>query len=84
MKIKGIKKGQTIELLEKIDDIADGEEIMIEISPVNFHPLANLSRQEQQNRIKQVLGKWQNDLEIDAIFAKIDRERHSDYGQKYN
>ena len=56
MKIKGIKRGQTIELLEKIDDIADGEEIMVEISPITFHPLANLNPQEQQNRIKQVLG----------------------------
>ncbi|MDJ0570946.1 MAG: hypothetical protein QNJ53_18125 [Pleurocapsa sp. MO_192.B19] len=43
MKIKGIKRGQTIELLEKIDDLADGEEIIVEILPVTFHPLANLT-----------------------------------------
>lgn len=78
MKIKGIKRGQTIELLEQVDRIADGEEIMVEISPVTFHPLASLSPQERQNRIEQVLGAWQNDPEIDSIFAEIDIERHSD------
>ena len=82
MKIKGIKRGQTIELLETADDIADGEEIIVEISPVTFHPLANLSSQERQTRIKQVLGAWQDDSEIDAIFAEIARDRHSYYGRQ--
>lgn len=82
MKIKGIKRGQTIELLEQINDIADGEEIIVEISPLTFHPLANLSPQERQNRIKQVLGTWQSNPEIDTIFAEIDRERHRYYGRQ--
>ena len=82
MKIKGIKRGQIIELLEEVDDIADGEEIIVDISPVTFHPLANLSLEERQNRIKQVLGVWQNNTEIDAIFAEIDRDRHSDRGRQ--
>ncbi len=81
MKIKGIKRGQTIELLEQIDDVADGEEIIVEIFPVTFHPLANLSPQERKNRIQQVLGAWKDDSEIDAIFAEIDRERHSYHGR---
>ena len=82
MKIKGIKRGQTIELSEQIDNIADGEEIIVEISPVTFHPLVNFDPQERQNRIKQVLGAWQDDPEIDAIFAEIDRERHSYHGRQ--
>ncbi len=82
MKIKGIKQGQTIQLLETVDDIADGAEIIVEISPVTFHPLANLNPQERQNRIKQVLGAWQDDPEIDAIFAEINRERHSYQGRQ--
>ena len=82
MKIRGIKRGQTIELLEQVDDIADGEEIIVEISPLAFHPLANLSPQERQNRIKQVLGAWQDDPDLDAIFAEIDRDRHSYYGRQ--
>lgn len=82
MKIKGIKRGQIIELLEQVDNIADGEEILLEISPVTFHPLANLSPQERQTRIKQVLGVWQDDPEIDAIFAEIDLDRHSYHGRQ--
>ena len=81
MKIKGIKRGQIIKLLEEVDDIADGE-IVMEISSVTFHPLANLSLEERQNRIKQVLGAWQNNPEIDAIFAEIDRARHSEQGRQ--
>lgn len=81
MKIKGIKRGQTIELLEQVDNITDGEEIVVEIYPVTFRPLPNLSPQERQNRIKQALGGWQNDPEIDTIFAEIDRERHSYRGR---
>ena len=81
MKVKGIKRGQTIELLEQIDHIADGEEITVEISTVTFHPLAHLSTKERQNRIKQVLGAWQDDTEIDEIFAEINRDRHSYHGR---
>ena len=43
---------------------------------VIFHPLAHLSKEERQNRIKQVLGAWRNDSEIDDIFTEIDRVRH--------
>ncbi|MGL5793934.1 MAG: hypothetical protein ACRC06_05890 [Waterburya sp.] len=82
MKIKGIKRGQTIELLEKIDNIADGEEIMVDISIANCHPLAHLIPKERQNKIKQVLGAWQDKIEIDAIFAEIERERHSYHGRQ--
>ena len=84
MKVKGIKRGQTIELLEQIDDIADGAEITVEISTVTFHPLAHLSLKERQNRIKQVLGAWQDDTEIDEIFAEIDRDRHSYHERQIN
>ncbi len=84
MKVKGIKRGQTIELLEQIDDIADGEEITVEISTATFHPLAHLSLKERHNRIKQVLGAWKDDAEIDEIFSEIDRDRHSYHGRQIN
>ncbi len=51
-------------------------------STANFHPLAHLSTEESQNRIKDVLGAWQNEPEIDAIFAEIDRDRHSYRGRQ--
>ena len=58
------------------------EEIMEEISLLPFYPLAHLSKEKRQNRIKQVLGVWQNDAEIDAIFAEIDRDRHNYRGRQ--
>ena len=51
-------------------------------STATFHPLAYLSAEEQQNRIKQVLGAWQDEPEIDAIFAEINRDRHNYRGRQ--
>lgn len=51
-------------------------------STTTFHPLAHFSAEEQQNRIKQVLGAWQDEPEIDTIFAEIDRDRHSYRGRQ--
>ncbi|GAB4536931.1 MAG: hypothetical protein Tsb0014_25130 [Pleurocapsa sp.] len=81
MKIRGIKHGKTIKLLEQLDNIADGEEIMVEIFTLPLHPLAHLNIEERQNRIKKVLGAWQNEAEIDAIFAEINRDRHNYRGR---
>ncbi|MBE9047627.1 hypothetical protein IQ255_25025 [Pleurocapsales cyanobacterium LEGE 10410] len=72
MKIRGIKQSQTIKLLEQTDNIADGEEIPLEISALFVHPLAHLSTEERQNRIKQVLGAWRDKPEINDIFTEID------------
>lgn len=47
-----------------------------------FHPLAHLSEEEQQNRIKKVLGARQNEPELKEIFTEIDRVRHSEYGRQ--
>ncbi|MBP5974404.1 hypothetical protein HW132_17115 [Brasilonema sp. CT11] len=33
MKIRGIKRGQTIELLEPVDTIPDGAEILVDLEP---------------------------------------------------
>jgi hypothetical protein len=74
-KTRGIKHGQTIELLESSQDIPEGVEIQIEVSIV--HPLSKLSAEERQVRIGTVLGAWKDDKEIDEIFAEIDRERHT-------
>lgn len=81
MKIKGIKRGQTIELLQEITDIADGEEVIVEISSLSSHPLAKLTPEQRESRINQVLGAWQNNSEIDTIFSEIDRSRHDYEGR---
>jgi hypothetical protein len=80
MKTKGIKRGQTIELLEQLESVPDGAEVVVEI--FNTHPLSQLGLAERQNRIDAVLGAWKDDSEIDAIFAQIDRERHIYQGRQ--
>ena len=72
MKLKGIIKGQTIELLEPIA-IAEGSEVTIEISEPQSKP--------NWTELQKVIGVWQEDTEIQEIFEEIDRERHLDLGR---
>jgi predicted DNA-binding antitoxin AbrB/MazE fold protein len=62
MNLKGIIKGQSIELLEPIN-LADGSEVTIEIS--------NLESEVKPNwtELQKVIGVWQKDIEIQEIFA---------------
>lgn len=70
MKIKGIKRGQKIELLEEIN-IPDGTEIYMEVEIEQ-----PLSQQERLTKLNQIFGAWKNQAAIDEIFAEIDTERH--------
>ncbi|MGK7935637.1 MAG: hypothetical protein AB4206_07515 [Xenococcaceae cyanobacterium] len=56
--VKGIKKGKTIELFEEIN-ILDGEEILIDILPVN-----NFWTSLETFRNSQELNDMDNDAEI--------------------
>jgi hypothetical protein len=78
MKIKGILRGKTIELLESIP-VPDGLEIFIEI-PDNLL----VERDEKWEQLQAVIGAWKDDDEIAGIFNEIDRERHADLGQPIN
>lgn len=77
MKIKGIKRGKTIELLEWID-IADVNEIVIEIPDEQF--LKNNAPKLQ--RLHQVFCAWKDDPEITEIFSEIDEKRHKYMGRE--
>lgn len=79
MKVKGIKRGQIIELIEALD-IPDGEQVIVEALEV--HPLSKLTSEERQRRIDEVLGDWKNNPDLDKIFAKIDQERHVNRGRQ--
>ena len=70
MKIKGIKRGQTIELSKELA-IPDGSEIIVEVSDTQL-----LSEAERWERFNAVIGGWKDDPEITEIFTEIDRERH--------
>ncbi len=75
VKLKGIKRGQSIELLESIN-IPDGVEIMME---VEFEQ--PLNEQERLTKLNQIFGAWKNQPDLDEIFAEIDTERHADRGR---
>jgi hypothetical protein len=79
MKVKGIKRGQIIELIEALD-IPDGEQVIVEALEV--HPLSKLTSKERQRRIDEVLGAWKDDPDLDKIFAEIDQERHINRGRQ--
>ncbi len=75
MKIKGIKRGKQIELLNEIN-IPDGTEIYMEVDVEQ-----PLSEQERLTRLNQIFGVWKNQTELDDIFAEIDTERHAYRGR---
>lgn len=75
VKIKGIKRGKNIKLLEEIN-IPDGTEIYMEVDVEQ-----PLSEQERLTRLNQIFGAWKNQTELDDIFADIDIERHADRGR---
>ena len=79
MKVRGIKRGQTIELLAVIANIPDGTEIEIEVPEIQ-----PASQEDRWASLDRVLGAWKDDPEIEAIFAEIDRERHADLGKPVN
>ena len=75
MKVKGIIRAQSIQLLENIS-IAEGTEVIIEITESYL-----INQDNQWQQLQQVIGKWKNDSEIDTIFNDIDRERHQYFGR---
>jgi hypothetical protein len=52
--------------------------LVIKSQPRSAHPLTKLSLDERQKRLNQLFGSWQNQPDLDEIFAAIDRERHAD------
>lgn len=93
MKIRGIKRGQTIELLEQIHSIPDGAEIIInlELSPTEFVVAKlDLTDEERLAKLNHLFGAWQDQPELIDIFAEIDQQRHTYQGRvidsidKYN
>ncbi|NBD31419.1 MAG: hypothetical protein GVY17_00200 [Cyanobacteria bacterium] len=77
MKIKGIKRGKCIELLEDIS-VEDGTQVSVEI------PDSSPDKIAQWKQLESLIGQWKNDEELTAIFAEIDQQRHTDMGREIN
>ncbi|MEI2579979.1 hypothetical protein [Scytonema sp. PRP1] len=79
MKIKGIKRGKTIELLEQINNIPDGTEIIVEleIAPTQINETKQpLTDEERLARLNKLFGTWKNQPDLMEIFTEIDEQRH--------
>ncbi|MCA2504365.1 MAG: hypothetical protein IM550_22155 [Microcystis sp. M54BS1] len=73
MKIQGIIKGNTIELLEDLS-LPNGVKISRSI-PDNL-----IQKKLLWEDLETLIGVWKNQPELDDIFSEIDRERHADLG----
>ena len=85
MKIRGIKRGQNIELLEQINDIPDGTEIIIDFkiySDTNTQNKQSLTDEERLAKLNKLFGVWKNQPDLMEIYEEIDRERHAYRGRK--
>ncbi|NJO66035.1 MAG: hypothetical protein HC836_50610 [Richelia sp. RM2_1_2] len=85
MKIRGIKRGQNIELLEQINDIPDGTEIIIDFkisSDINIQKKQSLTDEERLAKLNELFGTWKNQPDLIEIYDEIDKERHSYRGRK--
>jgi len=84
MKVKGIKRGQNIELLEQIDSIPDGSEVIVNLE-MNVNNTSEtkqpLTDEERLAKLNQLFGAWKDQPELIEIFAEIDKERHAYYGR---
>lgn len=69
MKIQGIIKGNTIDLLEDLS-LPNGVKISLEI-PDNL-----IQKKLLWEELETLIGVWKNQPELDDIFSEIDRERH--------
>ncbi|BAU64362.1 hypothetical protein STA3757_17340 [Stanieria sp. NIES-3757] len=78
MKVKGIIRDNSIELLENIS-IAEGTEVTIEITESSL-----INRDSQWQQLQKVIGSWKDNSEIDVIFNEIDEERHKYQGRDIN
>ncbi len=82
MKVKGIKRGQTIELLEQINSIPDGAKIIVDLEVVVINETKqSLTDEERLIKLNQLFGAWKEQPELIEIFAEIDGKRHGYRGR---
>jgi antitoxin ParD1/3/4 len=84
MKVRGIKRGQNIEILEELNNIPDGTEIIIDVefiaNPIT-EPQPPLTDEERLAKLNQLFGAWKNQPELTEIFTEIDQQRHTYQGR---
>ncbi|MDM3845231.1 MAG: hypothetical protein PT116_09360 [Aphanizomenon gracile PMC638.10] len=89
MKVRCIKRGQNIEILEQLNNIPDGTEIIVDLEIVDLEFIENqirkpkqpLTEQERLAKVNKLFSTWKNQPELTQIFAEIDQERHTYQGR---
>jgi hypothetical protein len=86
MRVRGIKRGQNIELFEQIQNIPDGTEITVDLeisaNNKNIQNKQPLTDEERLAKLNELFGAWKNQPDLIEIYDEIDKERHSYRGRK--
>ncbi|MEH2292838.1 hypothetical protein [Nostoc sp.] len=84
MKVRGIKRGQNIEILEQLNNIPDGTEVIIDVefiaNPIT-EPQPPLTDEKRLAKLNQLFGAWKNQPELTEIFTEINQQRHTYQGR---
>lgn len=84
MKVRGIKRGQNIELLEELNNIPDGTEIIIDLELIKKQipePKIHLTEEERLAKLNKLFGAWKNQPDLTEVFAEFDQQRHTYQGR---
>ncbi|MEH2165039.1 MAG: hypothetical protein V7K38_29315 [Nostoc sp.] len=84
MKVRGIKRGQNIELLEELNNIPDGTEIIIDVEFIANKIIESqpvLTESERLARLNKLFWAWKSQPELTEILTEIDLERHTYQGR---
>lgn len=87
MKIKGIKRSQSIEILGDISNVPDGTEVIVEfeISPNQLNIAKHdLTDEERLTKLNRLFGAWKDQPDLKEIFEEIDEQRHAYRGRVIN
>lgn len=87
MKVRGIKRGQSIEILEQLNNIPDGTEIIVDLEFIESQITESQqipTEAERLAKLNQLFGAWKNQPELTEIFTEIDQQRHDYQGRNIN
>jgi antitoxin ParD1/3/4 len=87
MNVRGIKRGQNIEILEQLHNIPDGTEIILDLEFIESkitEPQQPLTEAERLAKLNQLFGAWKNQPELTEIFTELDQQRHAYQGRIIN
>ncbi|MEH2407085.1 hypothetical protein [Nostoc sp.] len=84
MKVRGIKRAQNIEILEQLNNIPDGTEIIIDLEFIEneiCESKVNLTEEERLAKLNKLFGVWKNQPDLTEVFVEIDQQRHTYQGR---